>query len=78
MIQLGQELTSFAAVGAQLTGDMRFFIEGEYFNKRDQMHSAIYKKLKQNEYVKINKKLSENWRNNYDKDKSKHRSAFMV
>jgi hypothetical protein len=32
----------------------------EYFNKREQMHSAIYKKLKNNENDKISIKISEN------------------
>jgi hypothetical protein len=32
----------------------------EYFNKREQMHSAIYKKLKYNENDKISIKISEN------------------
>ncbi|MBW7453343.1 hypothetical protein ACFOLF_36910 [Paenibacillus sepulcri] len=30
-----------------------------YFHKREEIHSAIYKKLKQYENGKINKKLSE-------------------
>jgi hypothetical protein len=32
----------------------------EYFNKSEQMHSAIYKKLKYNENDKISIKISEN------------------